>query len=110
MLDSIEIKLEVGLGSVTKSVVAMCLSNLTADVKNWSSDVIFLYSFLRFECLLFSQMELSAALNIEAALFNEHVHSWEPLIEPTAEPGRKQLTPWALTCSIEPVSIYQSHD
>jgi hypothetical protein len=38
-VETIEIKLEVGLGSVTKSVVAMCLSNLTADVKNWSSDV-----------------------------------------------------------------------
>jgi hypothetical protein len=38
-LETIEFKLEVGLGSVTKSVVAMCLSNLTADVQNWSSDV-----------------------------------------------------------------------
>ena len=32
-------KVEVGQGAVTKSVVAMRLSNLTADVKNWSSDV-----------------------------------------------------------------------
>jgi len=39
-LETIEVKLEVGLGSVTKTVVAMCLSNLTADVQNWSSDVI----------------------------------------------------------------------
>ena len=39
MLDSIEMKLEVGMGSMTKAVVAMCFSSLTADVKNWSSDV-----------------------------------------------------------------------
>jgi len=39
-LETLEVKLEVGLGSVTKSVVAMCLSNLTADVQNWASDVI----------------------------------------------------------------------
>jgi hypothetical protein len=39
-LETIEVKLEVGLGSVTKTVVAMCLSSLTADVQNWSSDVI----------------------------------------------------------------------
>lgn len=38
-LETIEIKLEVGLGSVTKSVVALCLSKLTADLKNWSTDV-----------------------------------------------------------------------
>ncbi|CAF4656530.1 unnamed protein product [Rotaria sp. Silwood1] len=39
-LDTIEVKLEVGLGSVTKSVVAMCLSNLIVDVKNWSSKAL----------------------------------------------------------------------
>jgi hypothetical protein len=38
-LNTIELKLEVGLGSVTKSVVAMCLSNIAADVQNWSSNV-----------------------------------------------------------------------
>jgi len=86
MLDSIEVKLEVGFGSLTKSVVAMCFSNLTVDVKNWSSD-----------------MSLAAAVSIEAALFNERVHSWEPFIEPTNEKGRNILTPWALACTIEPV-------
>jgi hypothetical protein len=39
------LKLEVGLGSITKAVVAMCLSNLTADVQNWGSDVILSSSF-----------------------------------------------------------------
>ncbi|CAF4925776.1 unnamed protein product, partial [Rotaria sp. Silwood1] len=53
-LETIEVKLEVGLGSITKSVVAMCLSNLTADIKNWSSELI-----------------LSSTVNVEAALFNE---------------------------------------
>jgi hypothetical protein len=50
-LETLEFKLEVGLGSVTKSVVAMCLSNLTANVQNWSSDVIsfvFLFLFIQF--------------------------------------------------------------
>ncbi|CAF4542597.1 unnamed protein product, partial [Didymodactylos carnosus] len=35
--DSIAVKLEVGFGSSTKTVLAMTLSNITADVKNWSS-------------------------------------------------------------------------
>ena len=34
-----EVKFEIGVGSVTKSVAAMCVSNLILDVKNWSSDV-----------------------------------------------------------------------
>lgn len=38
-LETIEVKLEVGFGVATKAVVALCLSNLTADLKNWSSDV-----------------------------------------------------------------------
>ena len=39
MLETLELKLEVGLGAVTKSVVAMCLTGLTADIQNWSSNV-----------------------------------------------------------------------
>ncbi|CAF4137741.1 unnamed protein product, partial [Adineta steineri] len=85
-LETIQIKLEVGLGSVTKSVVAMCLSNLTADVKNWTTD-----------------LSLSSTVNIEAALFNERMLSWEPLIEPTIDASGSVLSPWCITCSIVPV-------
>lgn len=87
-METIEIKLEVGLGSVTKSVVAMCLSNLTADVKNWSTE-----------------LTLSSTVNVEAALFNERMLAWEPLIEPTIDSSGSVLSPWCITCSIVPVSI-----
>ena len=43
-------------------------------------------------------------LNIEAALFNERMLAWEPLIEPTIESGQTALSPWCVTCSILPVS------
>ncbi|CAF0751812.1 unnamed protein product [Rotaria sordida] len=88
-LETIEVKLEVGLGSITKSVVAMCLSNLTADVKNWSSE-----------------LSLSSTVNVEAALFNEHILTWEPLIEPTINETGSVLSPWCITCSIVPVLSY----
>ncbi|CAF4199282.1 unnamed protein product, partial [Adineta steineri] len=86
-LETIQIKLEVGLGSVTKSVVAMCLSNLTADVKNWTTD-----------------LSLSSTVNIEAALFNERMLAWEPLIEPTIDASGSVLSPWCITCSIVPIT------
>ncbi|CAF2933999.1 unnamed protein product [Rotaria sp. Silwood2] len=84
-VDTIEVKLEVGLGSITKSVVAMCLSNLTADVKNWSST-----------------LSLASTVNIEAALFNERMLTWEPLIEPTIDETGSISLPWCITCSIFP--------
>ncbi|CAF2390576.1 unnamed protein product [Rotaria sp. Silwood2] len=85
ILETIEVKLEVGLGSVTKSVVAMCLSNLTADVQNWSSN-----------------MSLASTVNVEAALYNENMLSWEPLIEPTIASEGARISPWCITCSILP--------
>lgn len=91
-LETIEIKLEVGLGSMTKSVVAMCLSNLTADLKNWSSDI-----------------SLSSTVNVEAALFNERMLAWEPFIEPTMDSSGSILSPWCITCSIVPVSTHLIH-
>ncbi len=99
-------KVEVGLGSVTKSVIAMCLSNLTADVQNWGSNVSVVFPFAP-ENFLFSwlQMMLESTVNIEAALFNERMVAWEPLIEPTRETGTTRYTPWCLNCSILPVSI-----
>ncbi|UJR10669.1 hypothetical protein I4U23_014864 [Adineta vaga] len=84
-LETLELKLEVGLGVVTKSVVAMCLTGLTADVQNWSSN-----------------MMLLSTVNIEAALYNEHVAAWEPLIELIPDESGKTYSPWGLTCSILP--------
>ena len=62
----IEIKLEVGLGSVTKSVFAMCLSDITADVKNWSSNVS-----LNF----ISLFTLTFILSLDATLINDQHRS-----------------------------------
>ncbi|CAF4388230.1 unnamed protein product, partial [Rotaria sordida] len=63
-LKIIEIKLELGTGSFTKPVIAMCLSNLFVDVKNWSSNI-----------------SISSKIHVELALFNDNLLSWEPLIE-----------------------------
>jgi hypothetical protein len=50
-------------------------------------------------------MSLQSTINVEAALYNEHMLAWEPLIEPTYEYGGKILSPWCLTCQIAPVRI-----
>ncbi|CAF5157062.1 unnamed protein product, partial [Rotaria sp. Silwood1] len=81
-----EIKLNVGFGSITKSVGAMCLSDWTVDLKNWSD-----------------QMTASLTMNIEAALYNKHTLAWEPLIEPTLDKNKARLIPWHITCSITPI-------
>jgi hypothetical protein len=49
-------------------------------------------------------MTLASTVNVEAALFNSHMLSWEPLIEPTIDGGGTHLSPWGITCSILPVS------
>ncbi len=50
-------------------------------------------------------MSLRSTVNIEAALYNEHMLTWEPLIEPTIASNGTVLSPWAIICSIVPVSI-----
>lgn len=50
-LEILEIKLELGYGSSTRPVVAICLSELFADIQNWSSDVIILNIFFYFYLL-----------------------------------------------------------
>ena len=55
-------------------------------------------------------MTLLASVNVEAALFNEHVLAWEPLIEPTFEYHAAKPTPWCITCSIAPVSCSDGED
>lgn len=49
-------------------------------------------------------MSLSSTMNLEAALFNERLSAWEPLIEPTIDPSQSVPSPWCITCSILPVS------
>ena len=55
-------------------------------------------------------MILLTSVNIEAALFNEHVLAWEPLIEPTFELHAPKPTPWCITCSIAPVNFSDGED
>jgi len=50
-------------------------------------------------------MTLSSKMGIEAALYNEHTLAWEPFIEPTLDKNGTHLSPWNITCSIEPVSF-----
>jgi len=50
-------------------------------------------------------MSLQSTVSVEAALFNEHMLAWEPLIEPTFDSGGARPSPWGLTCSITPVRI-----
>lgn len=53
---------------------------------------------------LIVQMILSSTINIEAALFNEYTHTWEPLIEPAIDQAGAHFSPWGVSCSIAPVS------
>jgi hypothetical protein len=40
----IEVRFELGKGSSTGPVMALCLSNIFSDIQNWSSDVCFIIS------------------------------------------------------------------
>lgn len=50
-------------------------------------------------------MTVESTMNIEAALYNEKMLSWELLIEPTLNAENNRLSPWCVTCSIKPVRI-----
>ncbi|CAF1105334.1 unnamed protein product [Rotaria sp. Silwood1] len=82
ILKVIEIKLELGTGPSTKPVIAMCLSNLFVDMKNWSSDI-----------------SISSKIHVELALFNDNLLAWEPLIEPVINECGEVECPWSITCS-----------
>ncbi|CAF4649643.1 unnamed protein product, partial [Rotaria sp. Silwood2] len=62
--------------------MSVCLSNLTGDVQNWPSN-----------------MSLVSTVNVEAALYNEYMFSWEPLIEPTIVSEGARISPWCIACS-----------
>ncbi|CAF4198469.1 unnamed protein product, partial [Rotaria sordida] len=81
-LNIIEVKLELGTGSVTKPVIALCLSDLFVDVKNWSSNI-----------------SISSKIHVELALFNDNLLAWEPLIEPVINESGDVVCPWCITCS-----------
>ena len=48
-------------------------------------------------------MTLLSTMQVEAALYNEHTLAWEPFIEPIVRRNSFYLSPWSVTCSIEPV-------
>ena len=73
--------MELGEGSSTRPVLAACLSNIYADIENWSTD-----------------LTISSYVEIELALFNDHLLAWEPLIEPIIDQYGNVQTPWAITC------------
>ncbi|CAF4762004.1 unnamed protein product, partial [Rotaria sp. Silwood2] len=64
-LKIIQIQLELGKGDATRPVVALCLSNIFAQIENWSTDIL-----------------VNSSVQLELALFNDHLLAWEPLIEP----------------------------
>ncbi|UJR16774.1 hypothetical protein I4U23_003674 [Adineta vaga] len=76
----VEMRLELG----SKSIVALCLSNLCLDVKNWSNDINF-----------------SSRIHIELAVFNDHMLAWIPLIEPVVDKRGEIVSPWYIICSTQ---------
>ncbi|CAF1173038.1 unnamed protein product [Adineta ricciae] len=80
-LNIIEVKLELGKGSSTRPVVALCLSNIFAQIHNWSTDLL-----------------VSASVQWELALFNDHILAWEPLIEPIIDDKGIIQSPWTISC------------
>lgn len=73
--------MELGEGSSTRPVLAACFSNIFADIENWSSN-----------------LTISSYVEIELALFNDHLLAWEPLIEPIIDQYGNVQSPWAITC------------
>jgi hypothetical protein len=49
-------------------------------------------------------MDISSRIQIELALFNDHILAWEPLIEPIIDERGEVISPWCITCSMMSVS------
>ncbi|CAF1279791.1 unnamed protein product, partial [Didymodactylos carnosus] len=81
-LKIIEVKLELGSGSSTKPIIAMCFSDLLVEVKNWSTNI-----------------NIFSKIYVELALFNDNLLTWQPLIEPVINEKGKVVGPWCITCS-----------
>ncbi|UJR24151.1 hypothetical protein I4U23_027117 [Adineta vaga] len=80
-LNIIEIKLELGKGLATRPVIALCISNIFAQIENWSTDLL-----------------VSTSVHLELALFNDHILAWEPLIEPIIDDKGTVQSPWTISC------------
>ncbi|CAF3837772.1 unnamed protein product, partial [Rotaria sp. Silwood1] len=80
-LKIIQIQLELGKGDATRPVVAFCLSNIFAQIENWSTDIL-----------------VNSSVQLELALFNDHLLAWEPLIEPIIDERGILQCPWTITC------------
>ncbi|CAF1603108.1 unnamed protein product, partial [Didymodactylos carnosus] len=81
-LKVIEVKLELGSGSSTKPIIAMCFSDLLVEVKNWSTNI-----------------NIFSKIYVELALFNDNLLAWQPLIEPVIDEKGEVVCPWCITCS-----------
>ncbi|CAF1065734.1 unnamed protein product [Adineta steineri] len=88
-LNIVEIKLELGKGSSTRPVAAACLSNIYASIENWSTNIL-----------------VSSVIQIELALFNDHLLAWEPLIEPIIDERGIVQCPWTISCE----TLEDQHD
>ncbi|CAF1523497.1 unnamed protein product, partial [Adineta steineri] len=64
-LKTAEVKIQYGSGLTTRPVLALCLSEIFTHLENWSTD-----------------LSITASIQIELALFNDHLLAWEPLIDP----------------------------
>lgn len=86
-LKIIEVKMELGEGSASRPVLAVCLSNIFADLENWSSD-----------------LAIAVSVELELTLFNDHRLASESLIEPIIDESGAVQSPWAITCETIQVS------
>ncbi|CAF1398617.1 unnamed protein product [Adineta ricciae] len=80
-LNIVEVKFQLGTGSTTRPVIALCLSKIYAQFQDWSSN-----------------LSVSSSIQIELALFNDHLLAWEPLIEPIVDPRGQIVSPWSIKC------------
>jgi hypothetical protein len=47
---------------------------------------------------------VSSTIQVELALFNDHLLAWEPLIEPIIDERGVVQSPWAITC--ETINVF----
>jgi hypothetical protein len=57
-----------------------------------------------FEFAFFIQMNISSRIQVELALFNDHLLAWESLIEPIVDERGEIISPWCIRCSTVTVS------
>jgi len=49
-------------------------------------------------------MSIYSRIQVEIALFNDHILAWEPLIEPIIDERGDIISPWSIICSTMTVS------